>query len=291
MSTETVYDSRLLVPKPETNALLEAIIKHHVTITPMVPSMYIGILNHPKVNKIDISSIKGCFSGSAPLPVEVIHEFETKTGAVIVEAYGLTEASPITHIYPFAGGARKVGSVGIPFPDTECRIINLEDESKFMPIGESGELIMKGPQIMLGYLNQPKATAETLKDGWLHTGDIGKMDEDGYFYIIDRKKDVIISGGYNVFPREIDEIYFEHPKVMEACAIGIPHPKRGESAKVYLVLNEGETATELEMIEYVKDKLAKYKWPVEIEFTKELPKSAVGKILRKELRVQEMAKR
>ncbi|MEN8122714.1 MAG: long-chain fatty acid--CoA ligase [Bacteroidota bacterium] len=281
----------VLVPKPVPDALLEAISKHRVSFAPMVPTMYIGILNHPKVSKTDISSIKGCFSGSAPLPVEVLKEFEAKTGATIVEGFGLTESSPVSHINPFAGGERKVGSVGIPIPDTECRIVDLEDDSKQMPVGESGELIMRGPQIMQGYLNQADATAETLHNGWLHTGDIATMDKDGYFYIVDRKKDMIISGGYNIFPREIDEVYYEHPKVTEACAIGIPHEKRGESAKVYIVLNEGETATEEEMIGFAQDKLAKYKWPVEIEFVKDLPKSAVGKILRKELRAHELEKR
>ncbi len=281
----------ILVPKPQADALLQAISKYKATFAPLVPTMYIGILSHPKLGKTDISSIKGCFSGSAPLPVEVIKEFEEKTGAVIVEGFGLTESSPVTHINPFAGGKRKVGSVGLPVSDTECRIVDIEKGTEQMPVGESGELIMKGPQIMAGYLNRPEETADTLRDGWLFTGDIAKMDEEGYFYIVDRKKDMIISGGYNVYPREIDEIYFEHPKVQEACAIGIPHPSRGESSKVYIVLKEGETSTEQEMIEYAHDKLAKYKWPVEIEFTNELPKSAVGKILRKDLRLKEMQKR
>lgn len=281
----------ILVPKPQPDALLEAISKFRPTFAPLVPTMYIGILAHPKISKMDISCIKGCFSGSAPLPVEVIKEFEAKTGAVIVEGFGLTESSPVTHINPFAGGIRKVGSVGVPVPDTECRIVDLETGTQLLPVGDAGELIMRGPQIMKGYLNRPEETAQTLRDGWLFTGDIAKMDEDGYFYIVDRKKDMIISGGFNVFPREIDEVYYEHPKVEEACAIGIPHPTRGESAKVYIVLKEGQTATEEEMIKYVEDKLAKYKWPIEIEFTKSLPKSAVGKILRKDLRIMEMEKR
>jgi long-chain acyl-CoA synthetase len=281
----------ILVAKPQPDALLEAISKYHPSFAPLVPTMYIGILSHPKIDKTDISSIKGCFSGSAPLPVEVIKEFESRTGAVIVEGFGLTESSPVSHINPFAGGARKVGSVGIPIPDTECRIVDLETGTRQLPVGESGELILKGPQIMQGYLNQPEDTKETLRDGWLYTGDIARMDEDGYFYIVDRKKDMIISGGFNVYPREIDEVYFENPKVKEACAIGIPHPSRGESAKVFIVLNEGEKATEKEMIEYAQDKLAKYKWPVEIEFISDIPKSAIGKFLRKDLRAMEMAKR
>ena len=281
----------ILVPKPQPEPLLEAIGKFKPTFAPLVPTMYIGMLNHPEINKIDMTSIKGCFSGSAPLPVEVIKDFEEITGAVIVEGFGLTETSPVTHINPFAGGKRKVGSIGIPISDTECRIVDLNDGKTDVPVGETGELLIKGPQIMKGYWNKPEETAETLKDGWLHTGDIAKMDEEGYFYIVDRIKDMIISSGYNVFPRDIDEVFYEHPKVVEACSIGIPHPTRGEAIKVFVVLKEGETATQEELIEYCKDKLATYKLPAEIEFKKELPKTNVGKILRKDLRVEEMAKR
>lgn len=281
----------ILVPKPQPEPLLEAIGKFKPTFAPLVPTMYIGMLNHPEINKIDMTSIKGCFSGSAPLPVEVIKDFEEITGAVIVEGFGLTETSPVTHINPFAGGKRKVGSIGIPISDTECRIVDLNDGKTDVPVGETGELLIKGPQIMKGYWNKPEETAETLKDGWLHTGDIAKMDEEGYFYIVDRIKDMIISSGYNVFPRDIDEVFYEHPKVVEACSIGIPHPTRGEAIKVFVVLKEGETATQEELIEYCKDKLATYKLPAEIEFKKELPKTNVGKILRKDLRAEEMAKK
>jgi long-chain acyl-CoA synthetase len=231
-----------------------------------------------------LTSIKGCFSGSAPLPVEVIRDFEKRTGAVIVEGYGLTETSPVTHINPFAGGKRKVGSIGLPIPDTECRIVDLDGGRTDLPTGETGELMVKGPQVMTGYWNKPDATAETLVDGWLHTGDIAQMDAEGYFYIVDRKKDMIISGGYNVYPRDIEEVFFEHPKVQEATAIGIPHPKRGEAVKVFIVLKEGATATQEEMIAFCHEKLAKYKWPTEVEFRTELPKSNVGKVLKKELR-------
>jgi long-chain acyl-CoA synthetase len=231
-----------------------------------------------------LTSIKGCFSGSAPLPVEVIRDFEKRTGAVIVEGYGLTETSPVTHINPFAGGKRKAGSIGLPIPDTECRIVELNDGRTDLPTGETGELMVRGPQVMTGYWNKPDATAETLVDGWLHTGDIAQMDAEGYFYIVDRKKDMIISGGYNVYPRDIEEVFFEHPKVQEATAIGIPHPKRGEAVKVFIVLKEGATATQEEMIAFCHEKLAKYKWPTEVEFRTELPKSNVGKVLKKELR-------
>jgi len=280
----------ILVPKPQPEPLIQAIRKFKPTFVPLVPTMYIGILNHPHIDNIDLTSIKGCFSGSAPLPLEVIRDFESKTGAVIVEGYGLTESSPVTHVNPFSGGKRKVGSIGIPISDTECRIVDLVDGNTDVPVGEPGEILVKGPQVMKGYWNRPDETASTLTDGWLHTGDIGKMDEEGYFYIVDRKKDMILSGGLNVYPRDIEEVFYENPKVQEAAAIGIPHPSRGESVKVFVALKEGETATQEELIEYCKDKIAKFKLPTEIEFRNELPKTNVGKILKKDLRAEEMVK-
>jgi long-chain acyl-CoA synthetase len=281
----------VLVPRPQPEPLLEAIRKFRPTFAPLVPTMYIGMLNHPDLKKTDMSCIQGAFSGSAPLPVEIIHEFERITGAVIVEGFGLTETTPVTHVNPFAGGARKVGSVGLPISDTEARIVDLETGLNDMPVGKPGELIVKGPQVMKGYLNKTEETAYTLRNGWCFTGDIATMDEDGYFYIVDRKKDMIISGGFNIYPRDIDEVFYENPKVQEACSIGIPDPKRGENVKVFVVLKEGETATQEELIEYCKTKLATYKLPAEIEFRKELPKSTVGKVLRKELKAEEMEKR
>ena len=280
----------ILVPRPQPQPLLEAIRKFHPIFAALVPTMYIGMLSHPDLKKTDMTSIKGCFSGSAPLPVEVIHEFEKATGAVIVEGFGMTETTPVTHTNPF-GGIRKIGSIGLPISDTECRIVDLDTGEKDMPIGEPGELIIRGPQVTKGYLNKPDETANLLRNGWCYTGDIATMDEDGYFYIVDRKKDMIITGGFNVYPRDIDEVFYENPKVLEACAIGIPDPKRGENVKVFIVLKEGETATAAELLEYAKGKLATYKLPSEIEFRKDLPKSTVGKILRKELRAEELAKR
>jgi long-chain acyl-CoA synthetase len=280
----------ILVPKPQPEPLIQAIRKFKPTFVPLVPTMYIGILNHPHIDHIDLTSIKGCFSGSAPLPLEVIRDFENKTGAVIVEGYGLTESSPVTHVNPFSGGKRKVGSIGIPISDTNCRIVDLNDGDTDVPVGESGEILVKGPQVMKGYWNRPEETASTLTDGWLHTGDIGKMDEEGYFYIVDRKKDMILSGGLNVYPRDIEEVFYENPKVQEAAAIGIPHPSRGESVKVFVSLKEGVTATQEELIEYCKGKMATFKLPTEIEFRNELPKTNVGKILKKNLRAEEMAK-
>ena len=277
----------ILIPKPKPAALIESIQRYKPSFAPLVPTMYIGILNHPDIDKVDMTSIKGCFSGSAPLPVEVIREFERRTGAIIVEGFGLTEASPVTHINPF-DGKRKVGSVGIPVPDTECRIVDIKDGKTEVPLGETGELLIKGPQVMNGYLNKPKETKCTLNDGWLHTGDIAKMDEDGYFYIVDRIKDMVLSGGCNVYPRDIEEVFFENPKVKEAAAVGKPHPTRGECIKVFCVLKKGETATQKEMIEFCKGKLAIYKLPTEIEFVPDLPKSKIGKILKKKLRAAEI---
>ena len=281
----------VLVPKPQPEPLLQTIGKFKPTFAPLVPTMYIGMLNDPLIDKTPVSSIKGCFSGSAPLPVEVIKDFESRTGAVIVEGYGLTESSPVTHVNPFAGGKRKVGSIGVPISDTECRIVDLQDGITDLPVGEIGELVIKGPQVMAGYWNRPDATADTLVEGWLHTGDIAKMDDEGYFYIVDRKKDMIISGGYNVYPRDIEEVLFENEKIVEASAIGIPHESRGESIKVFVVLKEGESATQEEIIDYCRDKLATYKLPTEVEFRDELPKTNVGKVLKKELRKQEMEKK
>ncbi len=282
--------ANVLVPKPQPEPLLEAISKFKVTFAPMVPTMYIGILDHPDMANSDLTSVKGCFSGSAPLPLDVINSFQEKTGSIIVEGFGLTESTPVTHINPF-NGTRKQGSIGVPIADTICKIVDLEDYTKEMPVGEAGELLIKGPQVMKGYLNKPEETAKTItEDGYLCTGDVAKMDEDGYFYIVDRIKDMIISGGFNVYPRDIDEVLFEHPKILEACCIGIPHPKRGEAVKAFVILKEGQTMTEKEVIDYCDTKLAKYKLPVAVEFRQELPKSNVGKILRKDLRAQEEAK-
>ncbi len=282
--------TNVLVPKPQPEPLLEAINKFKVTFAPLVPTMYIGMLDHPDMAHTDLTSVKGCFSGSAPLPLEVINNFQEKTGSIIVEGFGLTESTPVTHINPFSGN-RKQGSIGLPIPNTECKIVDLEDPAKEMPVGEPGELLIRGPQVMKGYLGKPDETKKTMtEDGFLRTGDVATMDEDGYFYIVDRIKDMILSGGFNVYPRDIDEVLFEHPKILEACAIGIPHPKRGEAVKVFVILKEGQEMTAKEVIDYCDTKLAKYKLPVEVEFRQELPKSNVGKILRKDLRAQEEAK-
>lgn len=281
--------SQVLIPRPQPKELLEAIRNFRPTFAPLVPTMIIGMLDHADIKKTDMSCLNGVFSGAMALPVEIIRRFKELTGAVIVEGFGLTEGSPITHGNPI-NGIQKPGSVGMPFPDTECRIVDAEVGVVDMPVGQPGELIVQGPQVMAGYKDNPEETANALRGGWLYTGDIATMDEDGYFYIVDRKKDIIVSGGYKVYPREIDEVYYEHPKVKEVCAIGMPNPRKGECVKLFVVLKEGETATFDELIQFGRKKLAVYKLPVEIEFRTELPKSTVGKILRKELHAEELKK-
>lgn len=280
----------ILIPKPQPEPLLEAIKEFRPTFAPLVPTMYIGMINDTMIRKVDMSCLKGCFSGSAPLPVEVIHEFQDKTGSLIVEGFGLTETSPVTHINPFVEGKTKVGSIGVPISDTECRIVNI-DTGEDVKTGETGELLIRGPQVMKGYWNMPDETGHVFTDGWLHTGDIARMDDDGYFYIVDRLKDMIINGGLKVYPRDVDEVLYQHPAVQDACTIGVPHAVKGEMVKAFVVLKKGSSATQDELIEFCRQKLAGYKTPSEIEFRGELPRSAVGKILRRELRVDELKNR
>jgi long-chain acyl-CoA synthetase len=252
--------------------------------------MYIAVINHPDVKKYDLRSIGACLSGSAALPVEVQKRFEELTGGRLVEGFGLSEASPVTHCNPIFG-LRKPGAIGVPFPDTVSKIMDIETGETELPLGEAGELIIKGPQVMKGYWNRPDETEITLRQGWLYTGDIAKMDEDGFTYIVDRKKEMIIAGGYNIYPREIEEVLFEHPKVLEAAAIGIPDEYRGETVKIFVVLKPGQVATAEEFIEYCRTKLAKYKVPKFVEFRSELPKSIIGKVLRRILAEEERNKR
>jgi len=270
-------------------AFLKGIERIKPTAFPGVPAMYQAINSYSDVKKYDLTSIKFCISGAAPLPIEVCKTFEEITGGKLIEGYGLTEASPVTHGNPLFG-KRKIGSIGLPFPDTDCQIADLETGEGPLPVGETGELRIKGPQVMKGYWNNPEETAVCLKDGWLYTGDIGKMDDEGYFYILDRKKDMIICGGFNVYPRDIDEVLLQHAKVKDAVAVGIPDPDQGEAVKAYVVLNEGETATEEEIISFCSENLAKYKVPRSVEFRQELPKTMIGKVLRKALREEERKK-
>ncbi len=280
----------VLIPDPrDIKRILEAIQKYRVTIFCGVPTMYNAILNFPELKKYDISSIKYCISGAAPLPIEVKREFERVTGGKLVEGYGLSETSPVTHANPL-NGVNKEGSIGIPFPDTYAVVV--DDEGRILPIGEVGELAIKGPQVMKGYWKMEEETRKVLVNGWLLTGDIAKMDEDGYFYIVDRKKDMIIAGGYNIYPREVEEVLYEHPAVLEAAVIGVPDPYRGETVKAFIVLKpeyKGKVREE-DIINFCRERLAAYKVPKIIEFRDELPKSAVGKILRRVLREEELKK-
>ncbi len=279
----------VLIPKPEPKAILDAIDKYGATYITAVPTLYNGMINYPDLKKYSLRSLRLFFSGGAPLPLETTREFERMTGAQICEGYGLTETSPGVIVNPF-GGVTKPGTIGLPLPNTDAKLVDVEDyEKEITEIGEPGELCVKGPQIMKGYLNRPDATAETIRDGWLLTGDIAVMDDEGYFTIVDRKKDMIISGGFNIYPREVDEVLYTHPKILEACAIGVPDEYSGERVKAFVTLKEGETATEDEIIEFCRERLVKYKTPKYVEFRDSLPKSAVGKILRKELRHMEVA--
>jgi long-chain acyl-CoA synthetase len=279
-------NSMILVPNPrDLKDVLDSINKYQPTVYPGVPAMYVAINNDPGVlsGKYNVKSIRACVSGAAGLPVEVQKTFEEITGGKLVEGYGLSEATPVTHANPIFGENR-VGTIGVPWPDTEAVIMDLETGEKALPPGEIGELCIRGPQVMKGYWNMPEETSETLKGGWLHTGDIAKMDEDGYFQIVDRKKDMILgAGGFNIYPREIEDILYEHPKVKEVAAAGIPVAGKGERVKVYIVLKEGETATEEEIIQFCRENMAPYKVPKFVEFRTELPKTMVGKILRRVL--------
>ncbi|HLB12403.1 MAG TPA: long-chain fatty acid--CoA ligase [Dehalococcoidia bacterium] len=273
----------VLLPRFELKEVLATIKAQRPTLFPGVPTMYVAINNFPQVGDYDLRSIKACLSGAAPLPVEVQKRFEELTGGRLVEGYGLTEAAPVTHANPVYG-LRKEGSIGVPFPDVEARIMDVETGQVEMPVGETGELSIRAPQVMREYWGHPEDTSLALRDGWLYTGDIARMDEDGYFYIVDRKKDMILAGGFNIYPREIEEVLYQHPKVKEAVALGVPDAYRGETPKVYVVLKEGQSATEDEILGYCRENLAKYKVPTIVEFRKELPKTLVGKVLRRVLR-------
>jgi long-chain acyl-CoA synthetase len=279
----------ILIPRPDPGTVLEMTRKYKPNWFPGVPTIFVGVLNHPDFPKTDFSFVKGCVSGAAPLAVETVRQWEETVGAGIVECYGLTETAVLSHANPW-GGKVKVGSVGVPVPDTDCRIVDVETGTKEMPQGESGEILLKGPQVTEGYYKNPEETENAIRDGWLYTGDIGYMDEDGYLFIVDRKKEMIIAGGYNIYPRDIDEVLYEHPKIQEACAVGIPDIYRGETVKAFIALKPGETLTEEEVIAHCKEKLAVYKVPKIVEFMDELPKSVIGKVLRRKLKEMEMEK-
>jgi len=284
--------SLVMIPNPrDMDDVLGSITKYRPSIYPGVPAMYNSINNHPdvKAGKVDVSSIRACISGSAPLMRETQTTFEELTGGKLVEGYGLSEAPTATHCNPVFGMSKE-GSIGIPLPDVDARIISLDDEVTVLETGEIGELVIKGPLVMKGYLNMPTETANALRDGWLYTGDIAYMDEDGYFFIVDRKKELIKPSGYQVWPREVEEVIAENPKVLEVGVAGIPDAYRGETVKAWVVLKPGETLTVDEVKAWCKEHMAAFKVPTHVEFRDELPKTTVGKVLRRELVRQDREK-
>jgi len=285
-----IGSAMVLIPNPrDLESVLKAIDLHKPTMFPGVPTMYTAINNYPELHKYNVKSIRACMSGASGLPVEVQKKFHDLTGANLVEGYGLSEATPVTHCNPIFGENR-IGTIGLPWPDTIAKIMDIENGTKEMPVGEAGELVVQGPQVMKGYWNRPDETAKILRGGWLYTGDIAKMDKDGYFQIVDRKKDMIIVGGFNVYPRDVEEVLYQHPKVLEAVVAGIPDPKSGERVKAYVVLKPGQTATAEELMDYCRQNLTGYKRPHEIEFRDSLPKTTVGKFLRRQLVEEEKQK-
>jgi long-chain acyl-CoA synthetase len=280
----------ILIPDPRNLIhLLKTIDCHHPTYFPGVPTMYTAIINYPELSKYNVKSIKACLSGAAPLPIEIQNKFQELTGARLIEGYGLSEASPVTHDNPLFGDNR-IGTIGVPFPDTDAKIVDVETGEKELPPGEPGELLVKGPQVMKGYWNKPEETRNTLRNGWLYTGDIAIMDEEGYFRIVDRKKDMIIAGGYNIYPRDVEEVLYQHPKILEAAVAGVADAYRGETVKAFVVLKPGETATADDIIAFCRERLAAFKAPKLVAFRDSLPKTMIGKILRRQLVAEDKAK-
>ncbi len=273
----------VILPRFEVMKTLQAIKRYRPTFFPGVPTMFVALSQEKNAEQYNLSSLRVCYSGAAPLSIDVLEDFEKLTGARIIEGYGLAEASPATHCNPVYG-KRKLGSIGVPYPDTLARIMDLETGKKELPPGEVGELCIKGPQVMKGYWKLPDETARTVRNGWLYTGDIARMDEDGYFYILDVKKDMIIAGGFNIYPKDIDQILAEHPKVAQAVAVGIPDRYRGETVKAFIVCKPGQSVKEEEVLDFCRRNLAKYKVPTQVEFRDSLPKASSNKILRRLLR-------
>ncbi|MGZ4131512.1 MAG: long-chain-fatty-acid--CoA ligase [Actinomycetota bacterium] len=282
------------VPNPrDLHMILELIDHEKPTLFPGVPRIYIALNEHPQTPKFDLKSLKACISGAAPLPSAVAKEFERITGAQVVEGYGLTECSPVTHANPLHG-KRREGCIGLPIPDTQCRLVSLEDPDRDMKVGEPGELCIRGPQVMLGYWNRPEETALAIRNGWFHTGDVAVMDDDGYFKIVDRLKDMILVSGFNVYPNEVEDVLFHHPKISKCAVVGVPDDRTGERVKAFVVLKSGESLTPEELIGWCKDPaqgLTGYRAPHEIEFRDTLPETLVGKVLRRALQDEERKKR
>ncbi|MEE4607344.1 MAG: AMP-binding protein, partial [Desulfobacteraceae bacterium] len=280
---------------PPFTGVLESVQKDKPTVMPAVPTIFVAFTNHPNLKKYDLTSIIGCFSGGAPLPPEVCRQFEEATGAVIFEGYGLSETSPVVSVNPVSRETRRIGSIGFPMPGTDIKIVDLETGTKELPQGEDGEIAISGPQVMQGYWNKPEENEAVFReiDGrrYFLTGDIGHIDEDGYILITDRKKDMILVGGFNVYPRDVEDILYKHPKVALVAVVGVPDAKSGEAVKAFIQLKPGQTATEEEMREFCKENMAGYKRPRHIEFRDTVPTSNVGKVLRRVLRDEELKKK
>jgi long-chain acyl-CoA synthetase len=276
----------VLIPRPDLRHIFLAIEKHRPRFFPGAPRIYVLLNQSHEMAKHDLTSIEAFLSGSAALPVEVMRRFEELTGGKVMEGYGLSEAAPVTHSNPREGD-RKPGSVGLPLPDVDCKIVDIETGTREVEPGEPGELCVRGPNLMDGYWQKPDETALVLRDGWLYTGDIVRMDEDGYFYVVDRKKEMIVVSGFKVYPREVDEILYSHPAVLEAAAVGVPHPSKGEVVKAFVVLKPGATATAQEIVDHCRKDLAPYKVPVEVSFRDDLPKTLIGKVMRRQLAAEE----
>jgi long-chain acyl-CoA synthetase len=281
---------QILIPKFDVKLLLAAIERHQPTFFPGVPTLFISLLNNPGARRAGLDRVRRFNSGSAPLPLDVLEQFEQMSGAVLYEGYGMTETSALTTTTPTLA-KRKPGSIGLPVTGTECKIVDLKTGKREVPVGEEGELCVRGPQVMKGYWNRPQETAAAMRDGWLHTGDVARMDEDGYFTIVQRKKDMIIVSGFNVYPTEIEDVLFTHPAVKEVAVIGVPCAYRGEAVKAFIIRQSGVAAAAEELIEYCRVRLARYKVPSFLEFVETLPKSAIGKVLRRELHNAEAARR
>jgi long-chain acyl-CoA synthetase len=282
----------VLLPRFELKRTLKALAKEKPSFFPGVPRLFVALNEAPETRKYDLKSVKACISGAAPLPQAVADRFREITGgAKLVEGYGLTECSPVTHVNPF--DAPHHGTIGLPLPDTDCKIVDLEDPDREVPIGERGELAISGPQVMLGYWNRPEATSEMIRNGWLHSGDVAIMDEDGFFRIVDRVKDMILVSGFNVYPTEVEAVIFHHPKVLKVCVVGLPDDVTGERVKAYVVPKEGQTITAEELDTWCRDPaqgLTGYRVPKEWEFRASLPETLIGKVLRRVLQEEERAK-
>ncbi|MDE1852935.1 MAG: long-chain fatty acid--CoA ligase [Thaumarchaeota archaeon] len=277
--------SIVLLPSFHVEEVMKTIQKMKVTLFSGAPAMYIAINSKPEAKNFDLRSVRACMSGGSALPPAVRKKFMALTGGNLVEGYGLSETSPVTHVNPLTNGVVKDGSIGPPFSETDAMVVDIADRSKILSMGEAGELAVKGPQVMKGYWNHKEETDAVLKDGWFLTGDIAKMDEDGYFYIVDRKKDMINVGGFKVYPREVEDILFEHPDIKEAGVIGVPDDFSGEAVKAFVVLKDPDKKlTEQEVIDFCLKRLAKFKAPKKVEFVKDLPKTLIGKVLRRKLR-------